>query len=105
RRSCPRKTCRPCGAETACGACPCPCPCRRSSCRRSCLVRRRRVLVRMPSLNLHPVETVVVGIVHVALPAFTGLADRREPALDAAPLGLGLTLGARPIDDFLFLVH
>src|SRR4029079_17274847 len=99
--SCPRRTCRPCGAGTSAGAVPAACLYLSYRC---CGRGRPSVLVRMASLGLHPIKAVVFQVVALHRPAFARLALRRQAALHTATLRFGLALGARPIDDLLLFV-
>ena len=67
--------------------------------------RPRSSLSESPWLNLPPVEPIVLLVVLVRGRPSPGCRSRRQPALHAAPLGLGLALRARPLDDLLLLVH
>src|SRR5580704_3754588 len=55
--------------------------------------------------DLHSVKAIVVGVIDVRGSALTRLANRRQPALHAPALGLGLTLCSRALDDLLLFVH
>src|SRR5262249_20897970 len=57
-------------------------------------------------LPLHPVIplVVVIELVDFGRPSLARLSHRRQPALDAAPLRVGLSLRPRPLDDFFLAV-
>src|SRR5580704_9609188 len=55
--------------------------------------------------DLHSVKAIVVGVIDVRGSALARLANRRQPALHAPALRLGLTLRSRALDDLLLLVH
>src|SRR6185312_6370063 len=57
------------------------------------------------TLHLHPVKPIVVGFFDLAgRTPLARLPDRRQSALDAAPLRVCHALRARPFDHVLFLV-
>src|SRR6266852_525753 len=55
--------------------------------------------------DLHSVKAIVVGVLDLGGSTLTRLANRRQPALHAPALGLGLALCSRALDDLLLLVH
>src|ERR1700681_1263522 len=55
--------------------------------------------------DLHSVKAIVVGVIDVRGSTLTRLANRRQPALHAPALGLGLTLCSRALDDLLLFLH
>src|SRR5579859_2069569 len=55
--------------------------------------------------DLHSVKTIVVGVLEFRGSTLARLPNRRQAALHAPALGLGLTFCPRPLDDLLLFVH
>src|SRR3984893_5845233 len=55
--------------------------------------------------NPHTVKAIVVGLLDFRGSTLTRLANRRQPALHAPALGLGLALCSRALHDLLLFVY